>query len=1164
MLAMLSVVEPARCFYPLASNASLIIFTSILQVPRPSPLGDRSSTSSGSYSGPATAQTMESSSPNGRDIAPFEAVTCQRLTDQIRIFSSAHTDFALTQAVLPHLDSLADALNDAAVTIRYNAKWFAPDSLTELLDTALDAAAVSSSSHDLSAGVSLIDAVATYSSLPQQSLLRVTQFLARTYYNATRANKTRKLADSVWMTLRRLLESHLGTQIVVALLRIVREVDRIVLESRIGYSRVAGALMVISEKLLLGQDPNLPRPQITELLESLYSAAMNGDNHVRELTIDIIALALTNDTVCNELSAEMSTATLLLVSRECVLATPKSRASKSLVDVLVTQLDHFDPTDYERIAQLCIACGHPLEPRLREALLSRYTNFLPVRDSSSTFDDLIEKLATSSAYTHELQLLLGRSLADFTNLPEHYPLADYARQLQLYIGRTNTAKEAASIMCEEIIRAFVHAATSGSSTNELSSIFDCLCGAADRRIEAIRFLLGVRADVDGAVYFKHRHIEQHVSSLALEKLDSTILHIIYSCESWEIYHYAISELPSWLGNHTMFDPRPGFIQQLRSTICQQLETGNYREPPSETGLSKSNVAVHLVEILTALLSYSHHLTKNDILGSISILVSTARSRDYVVSIPCIHALTIMCYEQPDLISRYMDDVIDQMARMVTQRYLAIHVLLFLAGLSRLPGLYRNNFKSKDYKKIFGVCGNYLQSIRGTGTLHERKDTPSDDRSSKASTVDSVDALPQYVYALAHHVIAFWYIAISPQERKEQNAYITTCLKYASEDGKEVIEDQGLVTIDLMDRIDADEAAPKDDTYYEFDNIAGRTTIIHRLSGLLLITTETALRTAETIVTVRRATGTMRHIISPAHARLGAVVTAHPNETDFISIFPADLNGRTYGRIYVPPSSSPLGDGWVSTLPDDDDAITRAIQSIDRTPGLDSHKAGVIYIGEGQKTEEEILQNVQGSPDYVSFIEDLGTLRRLKDADFNTQGLDRIDDADGAHAVVWNNEVTELVFHITTLMPNNADVSLNTANKKRHIGNDFVNIIFNNSGKPFDFNTFPSQFNAVYIVIAPSARTSFLQTRKNATTTTIRFYSVRVLTRPGYPAISSAASEKIISAASLPGYVRNLALNDCVFSSMWSHGLGEGGVGGEYMSSWRSRLGQVRRLRERYA
>ena len=204
----------------------------------------------------------------------------------------------------------------------------------------------------------------------------------------------------------------------------------------------------------------------------------------------------------------------------------------------------------------------------------------------------------------------------------------------------------------------------------------------------------------------------------------------------------------------------------------------------------------------------------------------------------------------------------------------------------------------------------------------------------------------------------------------------------------------------------------------------------------------------------------------------------------------------------------------------------------------------------------------GTPDYVDFALNLGDLVELKGATFNTQGLDRMNDADGQHAVIWHGQVTEVVFHITTLMPNCDDVALNTASKKRHIGNDYVNIVFNNSGTPFDFNTFPSQFNLVYIVITPSARTSFIQSRTEGTAieSKDRFYAVQVMTRAGYPAISSATEQKIISGASLPGYVRNLALNECIFSLMWAYK----DEPGEYPSSWRSRLLQIRRFRERYS
>ncbi|KAK5020845.1 Tuberous sclerosis 2-like protein, partial [Cryomyces antarcticus] len=66
-----------------------------------------------------------------------------------------------------------------------------------------------------------------------------------------------------------------------------------------------------------------------------------------------------------------------------------------------------------------------------------------------------------------------------------------------------------------------------------------------------------------------------------------------------------------------------------------------------------------------------------------------------------------------------------------------------------------------------------------------------------------------------------------------------------------------------------------------------------------------------------------------------------------------------------------------------------------------------------------------------------------------------------------------------MMPTNLEYDAPCIQKKRHIGNDFVNIIFNNSGLPFSFDTFPSDFNYVYIVITPEARATFVETRARA-------------------------------------------------------------------------------------
>ena len=242
---------------------------------------------------------------------------------------------------------------------------------------------------------------------------------------------------------------------------------------------------------------------------------------------------------------------------------------------------------------------------------------------------------------------------------------------------------------------------------------------------------------------------------------------------------------------------------------------------------------------------------------------------------------------------------------------------------------------------------------------------------------------------------------------------------------------------------------------------------------------------------------------------------------------------------------------------DDNRTQRALDVIDRMPVVDFHKIGVVYVGAGQCTEAEILQNVMGSTDYTEFVDGLGSLITLKNSKLNTGGLDREFDSDGEFSYFWSDRITEIIFHVTTMMPVNLEHDPQCTMKKRHIGNDFVSIVFNNSGIPYAFDTIPAQFNFVNIIISPEARAGFVTTRlKNYSDMDQQFYRVEVQCKPGIPSLSPAAETKVISGKTLPAFVRNLALNASIFSHVHNEG------GGEHVTNWRHRLRDINRLRER--
>lgn len=238
---------------------------------------------------------------------------------------------------------------------------------------------------------------------------------------------------------------------------------------------------------------------------------------------------------------------------------------------------------------------------------------------------------------------------------------------------------------------------------------------------------------------------------------------------------------------------------------------------------------------------------------------------------------------------------------------------------------------------------------------------------------------------------------------------------------------------------------------------------------------------------------------------------------------------------------------------EDDATHRSIGILDRIPVVDFHKVGVLYVGRGQRTEVEILSNTHGSPDYVRFLNALGSIERLRGRTDNTGGLDREMDIDGRYAYFWRDDVTQMIFHAATMMPTDLTRDPRCSNKKRHIGNDFVTVVYNDSGHDYAFDTLPGQFNFINIVVTPHSPAS---SDPHST-----FFRVEMQRRPDMPDIGPISDPKLVSAHSLPAFVRQTALHANIFAQVF-----QSGVSGrhEYLSHWRERLRQIRRIRDRVA
>lgn len=682
--------------------------------------------------------------------------------------------------------------------------------------------------------------------------------------------------------------------------------------------------------------------------------------------------------------------------------------------------------------------------------------------------------------------------------------------------------------------------------------------------------------------------EANVARLALGPWLEIILDTLKTGSDWEIYSYVLVHLPSQLNNIALFADCGDSLQALHKIIVVQLRTANLHEPPTNMGVKKGDIAVCLYHSLTALVNYQQHFDREQLDETVRIFLLGISMWDRAAKC-CIHALVLCSHEFPANLRRSLFAIITKMSQIITQSHLAIDILEFLAGLVRLPEAYQiaGNDGQDFLRLIFGICINYInhsreQREKDSGDAGVRpSSTPArlsgiSNRSAATSdggqTEDPHRELPEYVFTLAYHVITFWFLAIDLRQRAKHVGWIVKSLITKDESGRECMEEQSQVTIDMIHRTaynDLGETKANDD----FQDANGPIIRATWLYGMSILTLETVQETGLTQITKRQASGTTHAMYQQYTAPLPPHHVPMPNAAGGAAVpskvFPQHVLlqlGFTIAPEPIP--TQPI------LLPEDD-IVKRAISSFDRNDTVDGHKAGVIYIAAGQSSETEILSNTSGTKTYDDFLDGLGTKVRLREAMFNTQGLDRGHDMDGTHTYAWRDRVSEIVFHVTTMMPTNIEEDFQCIGKKRHIGNDYVNIIYNDSGLPFSFDTFSSQFSHVSIVITPEIvkrcqtirphESGHVGNPEKADDENIAgdphtvFFTVQTLCSPSFPLMSPAATPKVVSAKVLPGFVRQLALNASLYSLVWSNR-----DGGQNVSSWRNRLKEIMKLRQRYA
>ncbi|XP_023181190.1 rap1 GTPase-activating protein 1 isoform X4 [Xiphophorus maculatus] len=143
--------------------------------------------------------------------------------------------------------------------------------------------------------------------------------------------------------------------------------------------------------------------------------------------------------------------------------------------------------------------------------------------------------------------------------------------------------------------------------------------------------------------------------------------------------------------------------------------------------------------------------------------------------------------------------------------------------------------------------------------------------------------------------------------------------------------------------------------------------------------------------------------------------------------------------------------------------SRLIVTFDEHVISNNFKFGVIYQRFGQTSEEELFGNMEESPAFIEFLEFLGTKIELHDFKGFRGGLDVTHGQTGMESVYTNFHNKEIMFHVSTKLPYTEGDS-QQLQRKRHIGNDIVAIVFQEENTPFVPDMIQSNFLHAYVVV----------------------------------------------------------------------------------------------------
>ncbi|KAG6873097.1 hypothetical protein C0995_002940 [Termitomyces sp. Mi166 len=712
---------------------------------------------------------------------------------------------------------------------------------------------------------------------------------------------------------------------------------------------------------------------------------------------------------------------------------------------------------------------------------------------------------------------------------------------------------------------------------------------------------------EGLVSYDPDSLEQPM--LPISQYLAVIIDILEKETNWDVLSYALCHLPVQLANKHLFcgpKARAG-ISRMLTVICTGILNGDmatHLEDPLVKPRDAHGLAYHTLSVFVSFrrcfeLKQCHLLVEVLLTGLSSGQFSTIKC--------CLHALSLSAVELQSSMTKLLPRVLEMLSQIMSGANIAVHILGFLFLIGAIPPLYAN-FTENDYKMVFGVALQYLQHYNRL---------KSDDPNTSWALSQHVRILSYtvvYVWFLAlklpdrprHIPYITRQLLLANEGNDKLDDPTEVCFDwlaryaYASADPRPAPS----VFNDIVMNPPAEKA---------IHGVLSEKTWVY---GYSLITIRTLSKRGWVEILCRRPSGYTKFLcrlenvplvgagdVDPDLFSLPAALTMErvpaqvrsADREEATEASSVDTQGAEVREIFNQPVEddtprpNPItGYVWTGTAPSqrrkdvsvdpsffalqlsaypdrtntshlrvvaDGAVVKKYTANLDRIPVIDTHKVGILYVAPGQTEEAEILRNTHGSTAYTRFLEGLGRLINLRDQlDVYAGGLDP--DEDGEYAYAWWDDIGQVLYHTATMMPTVEYDPLCT-NKKRHIGNDYVRIVWNDSGRPYRFDTLATQFQFVNIVIEPHSLGAIAAFSNNLHEN--EYFKLTVQRANRMTEFAPVGHFKVISAESLPLFVRQLSRLADWFASVFAH-TQQDTVPVEMKTNWRTRLESIRRFK----